>query len=308
MDPVAGRLCLWDATADRPSLPASQQFLLPMKGRVVPDRGRTLGVSTARWRSDARLGAARDAASLRDLWQGASVAAGWAHATDWWCAEVDAVTESVADGADLTEPIARLARSRAETGVGLGEALDDLCSLYEVLPLGAPPAVLVRVFAEAWADVGVEPIRSATCEDPLTGLTSAGYLRTRLAEIYRESDREGRSVSSTHALVVVSTGAHGAVRWDGLLRRLALGECLRSVFSGGETLTALGSSAVVGLVTRTPLLTGMVESLRRRLGDSDAGIDVEDASPGGGGASRVWVEGLPDALPDAYELIEDLAR
>jgi hypothetical protein len=237
-----------------------------------------------------------DPAALRLAWRGAALVIGWARPQDWWCVEVD---------------------------VGLGETLDDVAARYAVLAERAAPAAVVRALAEAWVEVGFEPLRVGTCEDPLTGLTSAAHLRTRLAEVYREAEREGGSVHATHALVVVPTGLDGVARWDGLLRRLALGECLRSVFSGGETLAGLGPSVVVGLVTRTPLLAAMVEALRRRLievatgtavrGETEGGGargagDTVTGVPGDGEPSRVWVEGLPGGLSEAYAVLEDLAR
>jgi hypothetical protein len=265
----------------------------------------------------------RDPAALRGAWRSAALGAGWAQPQDWWCLEVDAVCEAIAERRDLIGSFARLARARAEAGVGLGETLDDAAALYSVLNEKAAPAAVVRTLAEAWVEVGLEPLQLATCEDPLTGLASAAHLRTRLAEVYRDAERRGQSVHATHALVVVPTGLDGVVRWDGLRRRLALGECLRSVFSGGETLAVLGSSVVVGLVARSTLLAAMVESLRRRLGEVTTGT-VSRGGPRGGGTwgarhtgigvvgdgepPRVWVEGLPDRLPEAYAVLEDLAR
>jgi hypothetical protein len=281
------------------------------------------------------LDAERDPAALRVAWRSRALLAGWAQPQDWWCAEVDAACEAIAEGRDLVGPFTRLGHARAEAGVGIGETLVDGAELYAVLGEKGPPFAVVRALAEAWVDVGLEPLRMATCEDPLTGLASAAHLRTRLAEVYREAERAGEGVHGVYALVVVSTGLDGAVRWDGLLRRLALGECLKSVFSGGETLASLGQSVVVGLVPRTPMLGAMVESLRRRLAEVATGVQARggtdprggtgvrggtygDGARGSGGTGvgvlreggppRVWVEGLPGGLWQAYSVIDDLAR
>ena len=277
-------------------------------------------------------GAARqwpDPGDLRCAWRSSALVAGWAQPQDWWCVEVDAVCEAVAERRDAVGAFTRLGRARAQAGVGIGETLVDGAALYAVLDEEAAPPAVVRALAEAWVEVGLEPLGVATCEDPLTGLTSAAHLRTRLAEMYREAERAGGSVHCSHALVVVRTGLDGAVRWDGLLRRLALGECLRSVFSGGETLAVLEPSVVVGLVARTPMLAAMVESLRRRLAEVATGIAVRGGTHGGaargcggangpgdagvrvlreGGPPRVWVEGLPGGLSEAYSVLEELAR
>lgn len=206
--------------------------------------------------------------------------------------------EAVVDRRDVGAACAELGRARGEAGVGMAETLDDLCALYVELPAGVPPLDGLRALAVAWAEAGVAPLREVTCEDPLSGLASAAYLRTRLAELYREVERSGRTVSSRHGLLVVPTGAAAAHRWDGLLRRLALGAALRAVFSGGETLAVLGPAAVVGLVERGPDLHNRLLSLRRRL----------DEATSTRGLPRVWLERLPETLPAAYDLLEDLAR
>jgi len=238
------------------------------------------------------------AAALRRAWQEASYCNGWSRPQDWWAPEVDAVVEAVAEHRDTAEACARLGRARGEAGVGMTETLDDLCALYAALPAGVPPPRALRALVSAWAEAAVAPLRRATCEDPLSGLATAAYLRTRLAELYREVERAGRSVSSRHGLVVVPTGPAAGARWDGMVRRLALGAALRAVFSGGETLAVIGPGAVVGLVERGPHLHGRLLALRRRLGETG---EVP-------GLPRVWLERLPETLPAAYDLLEDLAR
>jgi hypothetical protein len=301
-------------------------------GERVPESRELLAAESA---SESRVTGAElarnrcDPDDLRTAWEQAALVAGWAQPRDWWCGEVDAVCEAVAERRDVLGAFSRLGRARAEAGVGLGETLDDIAALYAELAQPAAPSTVVRTLAEAWVEVGFEMLRVGTCEDPLTGLTSAAHLRTRLAEVYREAERGGESVHARYALVVVPTGLDGVARWDGLFRRLALGECLRSVFSGGETLAELGPSVVVGLVPRTPMLAAMVESLRRRLVELTTGTPGRGGRGGRGGTHggsargarrtgfgvlgegappRVWVEGLPDGLPEAYGVVEDLAR
>jgi len=259
-------------------------------------RATAAGADAAATRAGA--GAGLDAAALRRAWREASHVGGWSRPRDWWAPEVDAVVEAVWDRRDVVEACARLGRVRGEAGVGMTETLDDLCALYAALPSGVPPLRALRALVGAWADAGVAPLRTATCEDPLSGLASAVYLRTRLAELYREVERAGGTAPLRHGLVVVPIGVPSGARWDGLLRRLALGEALRSVFSGGETLAVIGPGAVVGLVERDPQLHGRLSALRRRLGEI---MDL-------GWLPRVWLERLPETLPAAYDLLEDLAR
>jgi len=53
-------------------------------------------------------------------------------------------------------------------------------------------------------------------EDPLSGLATLPYLRTRLAEVYREAEQGGTSPADTHRLLVVRLpGAPQPVAPDG---------------------------------------------------------------------------------------------
>jgi hypothetical protein len=205
---------------------------------------------------------------------------------------VDSLAEAVARGLNAVPSANRLGRVRAEAGVGAQEALNDLCALYRLLPGGGPPLPVVRALIEAWADATVAAIRAATCEDPLSGLTSAAYLRTRFAEVYREAERDGRPVSERHVLLVVDLGRGAGSGWEGLLFRLTLGDCLRAVFAGGETLAAVGPRTVLGLVGRDHGLPRRVEALRTRL----------EQLPGPDGVA-VWLDRLPDTLQGALDTV-----
>lgn len=146
-------------------------------------------------------------------------------------------------------------------------------------------------------------LRMVTCVDPSTGLTTAAYLRTRLAEVYREAERSGIPVSQAHALVVVTAsgwlgGARRHARPRRPLRQQLVGDGVRMAFSGGETFAIVADHVIVGLVARNETLAAMVQSLRAWLADLAAVPDPK----------RVWIEGLPVDLPTAYVLIRDLAR
>ncbi len=238
---------------------------------------------------------------LRSRWRDTSLETGWTRPQDWWTPEVDAVAAAVLDGCPAAA-VADLGRARAEAGVGLPEALEDLYSLYRLLPGGVPPPDVLRRLAEAWVEAGMDPYQSTTCEDPLSGLTSAAYLRTRLAEVYREAERSAAAVPDTHALLVVRSqppSASGdANGWDWMTHRLTLGDVVRTAFSGGETFAALSPSVTVGLVVRDPatlppMLRGLGHQLRRYQATCDA---------------RIWVERLPSGVANAYQLLGDLER
>jgi hypothetical protein len=238
---------------------------------------------------------------LRRRWRDTSLATGWTRPQDWWIPEVDAMAAAVLENCP-DAAVADLGRARAEAGVGLSEALDDLYSLYRVLPCGKPPPDVLRRLAEAWVAAGMDPYRATTCEDPLSGLTSPAYLRTRLAEVYRDAERSATAAPDTHALLVVRTqppaGSAAQRGWDWMTYRLTLGDVVRSAFPGGETFTALSASTTVGLVLRDPatlppMLRGLDHQLRRYRTTRNA---------------RIWLERLPSGVGYAYQLLCDLER
>lgn len=270
------------------------------KPSVVPGTG---AHPDARWRYPA------DPSALRDAWR-AETAPSWSRPRDWWAPEVDALSQAMcAPPAGLLDALpacARLGQARAESGVGLTEALDDLCALYRVLPAGSPPLPAVRAFVEAWADVWLRELVAPDCVDPLTELTSRSYLRTRLGELYRAV---GDEATGRHALLVVAldAGEPGSGRgggpaigsaggWRMLVRRLAVAEALRAAFPGGETLTGLTPWRTVALVERAePTLTA-VSTLRDQL-----------AHRLGTGAARLWLRRLPDRAAELPDLLAELA-
>jgi hypothetical protein len=225
------------------------------------------------------------------------MAAGWTVPRDWWVPAVEAVVEALAGGSDLTAACALLGRARARAGVGLDEALTDLAALPGAHAAAHP---LVRALAAGWAEVACEPATSGVCEDPLTRLTTPAYLRTRLAETYREAARAGVRVPTSHALVVVAVDPAGGSRLMTMGRLLLVGGALRDTFDGGETLARTGPARAVALVGRDPSLPARVAALRRLLADrlADAG------SP----PARVWIESLPPRPAAAYHLLAELAR
>jgi hypothetical protein len=247
---------------------------------------------TAAWRGST------GAAELRDAWQLAALESGWTRPTDWWVPEVETVAEALTGGGDVLAAAAWLGLARADGGVGIREALDDLCALYAQLPAGGPPLTVVRALVEAWAEAAVSPVRAATCEDPLTGLATAAYLRTRCAEVYREAEADGVPAGDRRALLVVEAAelSLGAC-WESLLLRLEMGNRLRSVFAAGETLAAAGPASVAGLVRRGEALPRQLAALRREL-TAVAGL----------GGARIWTEPLPATLTAALDLLDSVER
>lgn len=235
---------------------------------------------------------------IRERWRARSLAAGWAFPSDWWSPAVEAVIDAIHDGGRLEPACDELGRDRARAGVALAELLDDLDALFGTLPAGGPSRSLVRAAALGWADVTCALLASSACEDPLSQLTTPAYLRTRMAELYREASRSGAPVRKTHALVVVRADQRSG--FDRLAGDLRVADSMRAVFSGGETLCAAGPAHTVALVGRDSTLMGRVTALRRLFDDM--------SELTGRPAPRVWVEGLPAGQDAAFGLLDDFAR
>jgi hypothetical protein len=234
---------------------------------------------------------------LRDGWRAASLRAGWSFPQDWWSPAVEAVVDALVDGRDLTAPCAGLGRARAEAGVGLDEVLVDFAAVPGMRAAVDP---LVRAVAGGWAEVACRPASLGLCEDPLTGLATPAYLRTRLGEAYREAARSGVPVAGSHALVVVAVEPADGSRLLTTSRLLLVGAALRDAFPGGETLAAAGPTRAVALVDREPPLGPRAAALHRLL--------AERLGQAGSPPARVWIERLPATLGAACQLLAGLAR
>lgn len=239
-------------------------------------------------------------AELQDRWFERSCDAGWVFVCDWHDPAVDALCEACLRGADLWPTAERLGSARADAGISLGETLADIDGLTAVCP-GLETDVLHRAVSLGWADRMITP--RVTVFDPLTGLVSQDYLRTRMGELYRAADVAGHRVSEKQALVVVRLDLVGRTGWDRITPLILSGDAMRTVFDGGQTLARLADHMAVALTEReamlprrSQLLAGMVtERLSRDR-------DQPDPHP------RVWIERLPDSLPAAVGLIGELGR
>jgi hypothetical protein len=239
-------------------------------------------------------------AELQELWFAQSSATGWVFASDWHDPAIDALCEACLRGENLWPTGERLGSVRADAGVSLGETLADVDGLTAVLP-GLATEVLHRAVSLGWADRMMEPVPAIF--DPLTGLVSSDYLRTRMGEVYRAADVAGRPVPPSQALVVVRMDLTGRTGWDRITPLILAGDAMRTVFDGGQTLARLADHMAVALTDRdemlprrTHLLTGLVTQRLAR--------DDRYPSPG----PRVWIERLPDTWPAAIDLIGQLSR
>jgi hypothetical protein len=269
---------------------------------------------------------------FRDEWRRRSLATGWRMPDDWDSEAVDEVLAAcqnralargeaglAAVGATaLAAACAGLGRSRARAGVGIAETIDDLVALFAVLSGGweeraavlaggegeragvlsegqhwDPALRLVGAIAEGWAEESVSQFARGGCEDPLSGMATLPYLRTRLAEVYREAEQRGTSPAETHRLLVV-----GLPRRPDPWRRLALpilvGHDLRAAFPGGETLSLAKPGPAIALVPARRDLPLRYARLRRNI----------QAAFG----TQIRMIPLPGRLTEALRLVDELAR
>ena len=263
--------------------------------------------------------AERDAAlrALRARWRTASLAAGWRFPSDWALPEVDAVCAAVmakgrVEAAETA--LAGLARARAAAGAGLAETLADLAALHAVLghsgdgfvspDVDATPARLLRTTALAWADVATDQLVHTEVTDPLTGLPTAAYLRTRLVEVYRAAAARERPAADDHVLLVVSLDLSAVAGFPRLTGMILVADALRSVFDSGQSIASLGPSVVAALVPKDERVASHGVALRRALHERLT-VDAQLADVG---RPRVSAVRLPATHELACDLLAHLAR
>ncbi|MCI2422202.1 hypothetical protein MOQ72_32700 [Saccharopolyspora sp. K220] len=249
--------------------------------------------------------------TLRYRWRTASLAAGWPFPSDWSSSAVDAVCAAVVTGDDLADPLAELGAARAEAGVGLAGTLQDLAALHAVssgahdglvsADPDAVPTAMVRITALGWSDVVTRLSIGREVEDPLTGLNTASYLRTRLHEVYRAARVEGRTAGEGHALITFSLRAAP----DGYPRMMAMvlvADVLRAVFDGGETVALLRSTTAAVLATRDRVVPARCLRVRSMIGHRLAA----DPALHGCGEVHLREESLPPDHAEACTLLASL--
>jgi hypothetical protein len=236
---------------------------------------------------------ADDLRQLRAAWRRQSLSTGWLAEDDWWTAAVDAVAKAACRDGSLRQACTMLGRARAQAGVGISEALTDVGALFRVLDEGTPPLDVVTAVAEGWADAGLDRMSGAACEDPLTGLVSFAYLRTRLRELYRDATRQGSEPADTHRLVVVDLPRRPDP-WRRISLVILVGHDLRAAFPGGDTLALDRPGPAIALVQATEDFTFRFTSLRRAI---RAALGTE-----------VRMLKLPAQPEDAERLLDGLAH
>jgi GGDEF domain-containing protein len=244
------------------------------------------------------------------------MANGWRFPSDWPVPEVDAVCASLVDRVDVCEPLASLARARAQSGAGLEETLIDLAALHAVVSdpstmdglvaadPDATPARLLRIAALAWVDESFGELTTARTTHGLTGLATQAYLRVRLSELYRCATRTGIPVPQSHVLLVVTLDLADVSGWPRLMAMVLVADVLREVFNGGESSAVLGPSVAVVLAPREPSFGDRTLTAGWQINDRlRTDPDLHTAR-----LPDLRVVGLPDTEDAAHTLICHLGR
>jgi hypothetical protein len=204
------------------------------------------------------------------------------------------LAHAVRDGSVDLEGVAHVVGASAALD---GSPLDEVIDLVEEAFAGAPRHDAVRAACLGWAERATARVHDAGCEDPLTSLSTVPHLHSRLGDVYRAAAVEEQRAGDGHVLVVVEVGvgrARSALETS--LRAIEVGEVLRSVFPGGETVARIGPARFVVLAAREradPTTIALVGVLLGR-------------TPTGGRAPRLWVEELPPTLGDVPGLLSAL--
>jgi hypothetical protein len=215
----------------------------------------------------------------------------------------EALADALAFDGSAVAAAAEIGHASAASGASLDELLGEVAECCLTVGVTEPPFAVVRAAAVAWSEASLRYLHGQSCDDPLTGLASLSHLRSRLAELYRQASFTGRSITDTHAFVIVeSRPPHetGEGRVDRALWMAEVSECLRSVYAGGETLGRLTDVRAAALVERTDQLGESITVLRSLLLD----WRVDEVAP----RPRVWIEGLPASQDSAIALLDELAR
>ncbi|MEU3019854.1 MULTISPECIES: hypothetical protein [unclassified Nocardiopsis] len=235
----------------------------------------------------------RRARDLRTPWGRRSAERGWGPAEDWWTPSVDAVCEAHTSGEDLVDACSRLGEARARSGVDVGRALADLAAFGEVVGWGHVPLSLVRALAEGWVEGGRG---RDTCQDPLTGLANASYLRTRVRELYRSAE-ETVPAAFDHRLVVVSLDP-ALDPWRRAARLIVLGHELSRFFTRGESLCLVSRGRIAVVARDVPALRTELDELRSGIGWEHGAAVWSVPLPATHGEAAALIDGLGGAVRD----------
>lgn len=216
----------------------------------------------------------------------------------------EALGEALVSGVGSIPACEIVGRALGDEGVSLMEALERLQTTYSLVAQSEPGYAETQALAVAWSESTLGYLHQLSCEDPLTGLSSMAHLRSRIGDLFRSAgDEEPRDA---YVLVVVDAPAQTPADRGGVLtetlRASRLGEGVRTVFPGVETVARVGAHRIVVIVRRDDRLMPRMRLLRRLL----EGFDPEAGA--GGTRVRVWLESFAPTDAGTATVIDELAR
>jgi hypothetical protein len=201
---------------------------------------------------------------------------------------------AVRGGRDDVDAVAHeVGASAAADGSPIQEVLDLVERAFD----GEPRYASVRAACVGWAEGALGRAHEAGCEDPLTSLSTVPHLHSRLGDVYRAAAVEEQRAGAEHVLVVVEpTGRRPRSGLEASLEALEVGQVLRTVFPGGETVARVGPARFAVLTVRERADATTLALVGVLLG----------RTPAGASAPRLWVEELPPAADDLPGLLQAL--
>jgi hypothetical protein len=167
-----------------------------------------------------------------------------------------AAFDGPADLVAVEAAVVAFAQARAGAGHPAEAVAADLVALVRVGWPSAgdlwsdwvdPVGLLARALG-AWAAERESGLGCTDCTDPVTGLTSAAYLRARVRELHAQCEALAISPAVTFGAVVVQLELGAVTPPERIGARVAAGRILAERFRAGETVAALGSCRLVAVM------------------------------------------------------------
>ncbi|MBD5786031.1 hypothetical protein IF650_07540 [Cellulosimicrobium terreum] len=241
---------------------------------------------------------------LRDLWRASSAESVWLRPGDWYHPAVDALVEAVVEQRDAAPAAERLGLARGESGVGIGETIDDVACLYAAHGR-VPDHAALRGAAIGWAEAYDAQAVAPDVVDPESGLATIPYLVHRLRETYGAALRSGECVSTSHGLVVVDVAVDDLAGWQRFARSAAMGRALTQTFGDGHPMASLRNGMFAVLAERSADSAQIDAELRLRIERTGISLGVSAILRR---PPRIWLEPLPTSHLGAVALLDHLQR
>ena len=189
---------------------------------------------------------------------------------------------AVRDGRSDIAVVAREVGARAaQMGVPLHEVMDHVERAHAE---EEPSFATVRAAALAWVEEALLHQVDASCEHPLTSLSTVPHVRSRLGDVYRGAERDGTRAADDYALVVVELPRlDPGNELEQELRSLEVAEAMRMVYAGDETIAQLSPrrfAALVGIERADAVTVRLLAMMLEQVLGDDSQV-------------RLWVEHLP---------------